>query len=361
MLNHLLAPQGIYTVSTGSGEVAQFLRRRWGCDDPATQRQRHEDALAKIADARVLVLGVPMDAGAGFERGSFKGPLAIRSRLLDEPDRWATWEAAGVVDIGDVRVHPQLTDDDAHSAHILDSVRAARGWNSPALAALPVAPHSILRHALQHIRTVNPTARVLLLGGDHSISRLPIEVLTQGEDAHKLGILHFDAHTDLLMLREGFPYSFATWAAQANARIGRGGRLVQVGIRASGQPRAYWEATQDVRQRWSQEAMADVEATAAWLVATFERAGVEKIYISNDIDATDPAYAAATGTMEPDGLHPDAVIRWIEAVAARFPIVGADLVEVAPPLKGHLPGEPARTLDTAARYVAAQIEALLNS
>ncbi len=360
MLEHILAPQGIYTVSTGAGEVARFLVKRWGSGAPAEQARAHAAQLARVASARVVILGVPMDAGAGFERGSFKGPLHIRSRLLDDAARWAAWEAAGVVDIGDVRVHPQLTDDDAHSAHILASVRAARGWDTPALSALPVSPHSILKAALQEIRAINPEARVLLLGGDHSISRLPLEVLT--EDAPRdLGVLHFDAHTDLLALREGFPYSFATWAYQANERLGRGGRMVQVGIRASGKPREHWERTLDVRQLWSDMAMADVQRTADHLVALFERAGVRRVYISNDIDATDPEYAAATGTMEPGGLHPDAVIRWIEAVAARLPIIGSDLVEVAPPLKNDRPGEPGRTLDTAARYVAAQIEAMLGA
>jgi arginase family enzyme len=360
-LSHLLAPQGIYTVSTGAGEVARFVARRWGSDDPTAQRAAFTASLDRIKDARVVLLGVPMDAGAGFERGSFKGPMAIRTALMDDAPRWAAWQAAGVVDIGDVRVHPQLTDDAAHSDQTLANIRAARGWDAPALAslALPIAPHSILKRALRLIRALNPDARVLLLGGDHSISRVPLEVLTEVGDPTTLGILHLDAHTDLLELREGFPYSFATWAHQANERIGRGGKLIQVGIRASGHPRAHWEQTLDVRQHWSADAMRDPAHTAALILDQLRAASVTRIYISNDIDATDPAHAAATGTMEPDGLSPDAICAWIAAVAAHYPIIGADLVEVAPPLKNDRPGEPGRTIATAARYVAAQVEAML--
>ena len=46
-----------------------------------------------------------------------------------------------------------------------------------------------------------------------------------------LGVIHFDAHTDLLHERDGIQCSFATWAYHANEAIGRGGRLQQLGTR----------------------------------------------------------------------------------------------------------------------------------
>ena len=75
------------------------------------------------------------------------------------------------------------------------------------------------------------------------------------------------------------------------------------------------------------------------------------MYVSNDIDGTGSEYAAATGTPEPDGLHPDFVRELTARLRARFPLLGGDLVEVAPPLAHGLPGEPERTLDVAAAYL----------
>ncbi len=43
-------------------------------------------------------------------------------------------------------------------------------------------------------------------------------------------------------------YCCATWSYHANGRLGRGGRLVQVGVRASGHDREHWESTLGVRQ-----------------------------------------------------------------------------------------------------------------
>ena len=49
---------------------------------------------------------------------------------------------------------------------------------------------------------------------------------------------------------------FATWAYHANELVGRGGRLVQVGVRASGARSEHWESTLGVRQFWADEVAA---------------------------------------------------------------------------------------------------------
>jgi agmatinase len=109
----------------------------------------------------------------------------------------------------------------------------------------------------------------------------------------------------------------------------------------------------NVRQYWADEMHArDLDAVADEITARFEGLGVDALYVSNDIDGTDPAYAAATGTPEPGGLTPDQVSGLTRRLRARFELIGGDLVEVAPPLGHADPAEPGRTLDTAARYLA---------
>ncbi|MCA9609417.1 MAG: arginase family protein, partial [Myxococcales bacterium] len=151
-------------------------------------------------------------------------------------------------------------------------------------------------------------------------------------------------------------YCFATWAYHANDRLGRGGKLVQVGIRASGHPRAHWESTLDVRQHWADEVEGrDPFDLAREIVEHLKARGVEGLYVSNDIDGTDPAFAASTGTPEPGGLSPELVATLIREVGGAFACWGSDLVEVAPPLAGEVDGEPQRTLRTSVRYLAEQI------
>ncbi len=367
-LGHILQPQGIKVVTTGADEIGRFLEQRYGTVDPAVIDARWRETLECLPRARVVLLGVPMDIGAGFERGAFKGPLGIRSQLLHVPGLYGRLEGAGVLDIGDVRVNPSLFTDDMLSQTTLEAVRAARwpagspGADGRASAELPVSPLSILERALELIAALAPESRVHLIGGDHSMSMISTGVLARSPaNAGKtLGVVHFDAHTDLLAERDGIRCSFATWAHHANLAIGRGGRLQQLGTRISGRSREHWEATCEVRQFWADEINSrGAESILDELCGNLGRAGVRELYISNDVDGTDPRWVAATGTMVKGGMHPEFVSAAIDRLGRELQVVGADVAELAPPLKWHIRGEPARSNQTSAHYTLRQLEALL--
>ena len=80
--------------------------------------------------------------------------------------------------------------------------------------------------------------------------------------------------------------------------------------------------------------------------------------LSNDIDGTDAAFASATGTPEPQGIHPDFVVTLIERLGAEVGLVSADLMEVAPMLESEA---PSTTLQTAVRYLDATLAALVTT
>lgn len=366
-LETILRPAGggVYVVSTGVAEQAALQRRIYGLPDDADAAAimaGWQRALDGLAAARIVVLGVPSDTGAGFTRGANRAPAALRARLLEA---WPAHplRAPGVVDVGDVRVVPQLLTDAMLAPEQIEACR--RALYGDARAALPVAPLDLTERALDLLAALAPQALPIVLGGDHSVGWPAFRATwrrVEGPDAPRpgrLGVLHFDAHTDLLPHRLGVEHCFATWAWHANETLGRDGRLVQVGIRASGHPRAHWERTLGVRQFWAHEvAHTPPAALADTLVAHFRGLGCTALYLSNDIDGTDAAEAAATGTPEPGGLSADLVAEVIARVGAALPIVGADLVEVAPPLAHGLPGEPARTLDVGLRYLARTTEAM---
>lgn len=359
-LRQLLRPAagGIYTVSTGKAEQLALQRRLYGAADEAGVQARWEEALARAttpgSGVVVAVLGVPSDVGAGYVRGANLGPQAVREALSRR--RPGLLQDPRVVDVGDVFVVPQLLEDEMLSPEQLARTRLAR--HGDAASPLPVSPLTCAAWVVALLRRAAPALRILTLGGDHSVT-WPVFAELVRDDPASCGVLHFDAHTDLLPERLGVLHCFATWAYHANDLIGRGGRMVQVGIRASGRDRAHWEATLGVRQLWMDEVRArPIEEVAGRIADHLEARGVRRLYISNDIDGTDAAFAGSTGTPEGGGLHPDEVVALVRLVGARFAPLGADLVEVAPPV-GRAEGEPGRTLDTAARYVSEEIDVLL--
>jgi agmatinase len=220
-------------------------------------------------------------------------------------------------------------------------------------ASLPVSALSIAERAWELVLQLNPQARLLTLGGDHSTAWPAVKALHDA--GRRFCILQFDAHTDLLPHRLGVRMCFATWSFHANDLVGRQRRLVQVGIRASRFDKAHWEGTLDVAQFWAADINADVHAATTAIVDAVRATGLP-VFISNDIDGTDAAFASAAGTPEGGGLHPDVINDIIARVGAVCDVVGADLMEVAPVLEVNAPGT---TLHTAVRYLQTTLQTLL--
>ena len=260
-LELLLRPAagGLYVVSTGREEQLAVQRRIYGGEGENEVAARWREALARIPAARALLLGVPSDVGAGVLRGSNLGPQAIRSRLVEEePDFFSLAAAAGLVDVGDVFVVPQLLHDEMLSARQLEATRAALfpGLPAEARALLPVSPLSIAERVARLLLELAPGARLLVLGGDHSCAWPAVAALAAAHPG--LAVVQVDAHTDLLEERLGVRYCFATWSFHASRLLGPG-RLVQVGVRASRRDRAHWESTTGARQLWAAEVLAAPE------------------------------------------------------------------------------------------------------
>jgi agmatinase len=359
-LKLLLRPAGggLYLVSTGKAEQLAVQRRLYAAATDADVLRRFDETLELIAAARVLVLGIPSDVGAGFRRGANLGPQALRQRLLEDEPAWpSTSRARGVVDIGDVFVVPQLLDDDMLAADQLVRTRAALypDVDDSVRAALPCSPLSIAERALSLMLRLNPRAKPLMLGGDHSTAWPVVKALH--DQGKRFCIVHIDAHTDLLPERLGIRVCFATWSYHANDLIGRSRRLIQVGIRATRFPKEHWEKTLDVKQLWATDVAADPPGAVDEILAAARATGLP-VYLSNDIDGTDAAEADATGTPEPAGLSAELVRTLVRRIGAELPLVGADVVEVAP-LLGRDGGR--RTLELASLYLRDTVDALLQN
>ena len=355
----LLRPAGggIHTVSTGRAAREALQKALYSARDDAEVQSKWRAAIDAVKKARVAVFGIPSDCGAGLVRGAAFGPEAVRAAMLRLcPDFPARAVRAGVVDVGDLFVVPQLLTEDMLSEDQRRRTRAA--LYGPAAAGntdLPVAPLTAAERVVDRLLDEAPDLKLFMIGGDHSVA-WPVVAALARHAREPWAIVHADAHTDLLPERLGIRICFATWAYHANELLGRGGRLVQIGVRASSRPKEHWESTLGVKQIWSDEVRAKGESVIDEVIAHLQRIGVRSVYLSNGIDATDGAAAPSTGAPEPDGLTPAFVRALIRRIGAAFPLLGADVVEVAPPIGS--PDDARATADVAASYMRESLAAL---
>ena len=250
------------------------------------------------------VIGVPWDGGTTNRPGARHGPRQLRDlstmiRAAHPVSGLRPFEMFNCADLGDVGPNPADLDDSMQrvSAAFADLKRDG------------IIP--------------------LTAGGDHLIS-LPI--LRGLASDGPLGMVHFDAHTDLFKdYFDGTQYTHGTPFRRA---IEEGlldpKRVIQIGIRGT--------MYDDEDIRWGREqgvtiitiddfmtrGIDDVMSEARQVV------GTQPTYVSYDIDFIDPAFCPGTGTPEiggPNTWQAQQVVRHLEGLN----LIGADLVEVSPP------------------------------
>ncbi len=267
---------------------------------------------------RPTILGIPSDIGGSIHRGANWGPLFLRKQLIPLVNHF--------VDAGDILVVPQLLDDQMLNQQTIEQVRMAIYGKT---LDLPVSPLSMLKHFtafyFSHFQ-----APLLSLGGDHSISAPIIGQLLK--NSPDLAVIHFDAHTDLLYQRLGITHCFATWAQEIANQINNPDRFIQLGVRASGKPKDYWEDEFPITQHWAQEiSKADAADFAKKIVRQIEDSGATSLYLSFDIDVIDAKECWSSGTPEANGLSVSWIEQFLNVLSQRsLPIKGIDIVEFAP-------------------------------
>jgi agmatinase len=282
--------------------------------------------LEQVGRAEVAILGAPFDGGTTFRAGSRYGPGAIReASLLLRPYNDALdlspFAERQVVDAGDAPANP---------VDILDAHRA-----------IELSAGDLHRAG----------ARVLALGGDHSVL-LPL--LRAAAAAHgQLSLLQLDAHTD-------------TWDSYFGSRLTHGTMLrraveegvidphssVQIGLRGSlYSPTDYPENSNlGFKTLLARDLDREGIAGALGLALSTLRAPV---YVTVDIDCLDPSFAPGTGTPETGGLTSRELLAILRGLAGEANIVSADVVEVSPPY------DPSGATAVAAANVAYELLGLL--
>ncbi len=282
-------PQHSVTKVPRFANVATFMRSRL-VDGPA--------------DLDIAMFGVPFDLGSSFRTGARHGPSQIRemSRLIREVNyttKIAPFDLCRIADIGDSPVNP---------LDMTDSLL------------------SIQRFAQQ---IADAGARPLAAGGDHTISLPILRAIVR--DA-PLGLVQIDAHSDTQDAMLGSAYANGTPFRRAvEEGLIDPRRTVQVGIRGTlfSMDELDWAHSSGI----TIIDMDELESSGAKGVAEKVREIVsgDDCYLSFDIDALDPGVAPGSGGLEPGGLsvrQAQCILRGLRGVK----FVGADIVEVSPPL-----------------------------
>jgi agmatinase len=257
----------------------------------------------------VALLGVPYDGGTSYRPGARFGPRAVREQSsLIRP-----W-------------HPVL------GVHPFERLRVADCGDVDVIPISIEETYGAISRRIDELSAAGATP--LCVGGDHSVT-LPI-LRSLARRHGPLGVVHFDAHPDTWdqyfghKFFHGTPFRRAVEEGVVDPR-----RFIQVGIRGS----LYGPEDFAFHAEHGIEAIrieAVKEQGVGWVTSRLMRLRGGPVYCSFDIDAVDPAFAPATGTPEVGGLTSYEALGLVRALNGLH-LVGADIVEVAPPYDG--PGQ----------------------
>jgi len=262
--------------------------------------------------ADVVVIGAPYDAGASYRGGARFGPQAIRTTDYLPHDA--------------SRPHLALRVDPLKDMRVVD----AGDVEMPGVEGRQ--PLERLEAAVQ--RAAEAGAIPVVLGGDHTITWPDVTGVARAVGWGRVSVLHFDAHADTgdlqfgSLIGHGLPMRRLIESGAC-----RGDRFLQIGLRG------YWPEPETLQwmaeQRMRSYEMHEIVQrglteclTEAFTIATDDCDGV---FVSVDIDVTDPGSAPGTGTPEPGGLTPRQLLDAIRRIGVELPVVGMDVVEVSPP------------------------------
>jgi agmatinase len=255
-----------------------------------------ENEAGPVDAARAVIIPFGLEATVSYGSGTAKGPEAI------------------------IAASPQL--------EFFDEALWAEPFQRFGIATLePFAISGPVERSLRQLETLVGTVVEadkfpLVLGGEHALT--PGAIRPLAAKYRNLVVLQFDAHADL---RDGYlGERFSHAAAMRRTLDDPAVSLVQVGIRAiSAEEIPFLEANRGrIATFWAKD-------KPRWSIPEIAGAVAGRpVYLTFDVDAFDASLMPATGTPEPGGLFFDEAIVIIDAVAKGSPIVGADVVELAP-------------------------------
>jgi agmatinase len=246
-----------------------------------------------FANARVVILPIPLDRTTSYVPGTRNGPHEI----LVASSHMELWDEEMQTDVHSVGIFtlPEMELPYATMDEVVGEIRRVAA------------------------ELVNRGKFPLVLGGEHSIT--PAVVAAVAGKYPGLSVLQIDAHADLRESFMGTPHSHAC----AMRRTLEFARTTQVGIRSLSTEEAV--AAPSLRTKIFYDF--NMREDPHWIDRIVDSLS-DTVYISIDVDGFDPAIMPATGTPEPGGLSWYEGLTLLRRVIERRTVVGCDIVELSP-------------------------------
>ncbi|MCX2728047.1 agmatinase [Thermomicrobium sp. 4228-Ro] len=256
----------------------------------------------------IAFLGIPYGVpyrGLGPELPSAKAPAAIREASLSFQPYYRNYDFD--------------FDGDLFAGRDLVLVDAGD------VALVPGDPVGNLERTRAAVRVLLDRGAVpLVLGGDHAVT---VPVLRAYDRFGGLCVVQIDAHLDWRDEIGGIREGFSSPMRRAS-ELPWVGAMLQVGLRGAGSGR---DAEFRAAQEWGSvfvSARTVHERGVTWVLEQLpEAAGY---YVTIDADGIEPSLMPGVNAPAPGGLTYWQVFDLLRGIAHRGPIVGLDLVEIAP-------------------------------
>jgi agmatinase len=259
-----------------------------------------DEESSRYETSRAAVLPVPFERTTSYGKGTTQGPAAIlrASQAMELYDE----ELGGEPYVQGIATLPAFLPEAFDMEHAMAELQA-------------------------ECRTHIEAGKFLVtLGGEHSLSQAPIKA---AREVHgEIGVVQFDAHSDLREEFEGTPYSHASVMKRV---VDAGIPSLAVGIRSLSAPEAALIREKSLPVIWGHQL-----DRAGELFPEMLKALPEKIYLTFDIDYFDPAIVPATGTPEPGGGLWWPTLKLLRHLFQTKTVVSMDLIELSP-----IGGQPA--------------------
>ena len=248
---------------------------------------------SELESSEFVILPVPYEGSTTYRAGTREGPQAIigASQEVETFDEELKKEAfkAGI--------------------HTLEEMEITRG-----------GPEKMVERVYQKAKElVDMNKRVVLLGGEHTISIGVVKALS--EVYEKLSVLQLDAHADLRDSYQESKYSHAC----TMRRIGEIAPSVGLGIRNLSSEEQEFVEEKKIDLFFAK----DLTENAGWADQVLSKLS-ENVYLTMDLDFLDPSIMPSVGTPEPGGLLWNETLDFLKKAVGSKNIVGFDCVELCP-------------------------------
>ncbi len=253
-------------------------------------------------------IGAPYSSASISSSGASGGPEAVRMgfryNVTYSPDWDTDIQKMTVRDLGDIAGH--LTSVETAHQHIEDAVSGALG--------------------------LGQTFVPIIVGGDHSISAPAIRGFSKANPGKKIGVINFDAHTDVRNFdhgnHNGTPFR---QVLERDPKIDPA-NFVELGIHGFMNSSTYCQWLRDLGARIvtgreiQRRGMEECVAEALELASN----GTDLIYVSVDIDCLAYPYTIGTSAASPEGLSAWQLLEGMWACGQHPKVAALDVVEIDP-------------------------------